>query len=56
MAEALAMDADDAARYAAEAGDLQAAEVSAAMGKQRILSNQILSRRRKGRASKEESK
>ena len=56
MAQALEMDGEDAARYAAEAGDLQAAEISAAMGKQRILSNQILTRRRKGRASKEESK
>jgi len=56
MAQALEMNGEDAARYAAEAGDLQAAEISAAMGKQRILSNQILTRRRKGRASKEDSK
>jgi len=56
MEQALALDAKDLAGYVADAGDLNAAEISAAMGKQRILSNQILSRRRKGRTGKEESK
>jgi hypothetical protein len=45
----------DLERFAEAASDLNAAEVGAAMGKQRILTNQILTRRKKGRARKEGS-
>ena len=55
MAQELRVGADDLRRFAGDAQDLNAAEVSAAMGKQRILSNQILSSRQKQRMRKESS-
>jgi hypothetical protein len=55
MTDALAMSESVAGPFAAEAGDLAAAELAAALGKQRILSDYILRRRRKsGTAGKVE--
>jgi hypothetical protein len=55
MAQELNVADVDLERFAEAASDLNAAEVGAAMGKQRILTNQILTRRKKGRARKEGS-
>lgn len=55
MAQNLKVGADELLGLADSARDLNAAEVSAAMGKQRILSNQILSSRQKQRKRKESS-
>ena len=55
MEKDLKLSADELLGYVREADDLNAAEVGAAMGKQRILTNQILTRRRKTRARKEGS-
>jgi len=55
MAQNLKVGADELLGLADAAHDLNAAEVSAAMGKQRILSNQILSSRQKQRKRKERS-
>lgn len=55
MAQELRVGGDDLAAFAGDAEGLNAAEVSSAMRKQRILSNQILSSRRKQRTRKEGS-
>jgi hypothetical protein len=53
MAQDLRMGADELLGVAGDADGLNAAEISAAMGKQKILSNQILTSRRKRRTRKE---
>ena len=55
MVNDLQVGADELRGYAEQATDLNAAEVGAAMGKQRILTNQILASRKKARARKEGS-
>ena len=55
MAQELRVGSDELSAFACDAEGLNAAEVSSAMRKQRILSNQILSSRRKQRTRKEGS-